>query len=87
MSESPWRVAAPGAESEPRVATAVPSRATRVPSRNMKSASGNTSGGEWEPASGEWGGKRRVGAWSGESPFKWEFVRGYGSAVVADFAR
>ena len=44
------------------------------------------SGGEWEPASGEWGGKRRVGAWSGESPFKWEFVRGYGSAVVADFA-
>ena len=47
----------------------------------MKSASGNTSGGEWEPASGEWGGKRRVGAASGESPFKWE------SAVVADFAR
>ena len=47
---------------------------------------GNTGGGEWEPASGEWGGKRRVGAWSGESPFKWEFVRGYGSAVVADFA-
>ena len=66
MSESPWRVAAPGSELELRVVAAVLSRAIRVPSRNMKSARENTSGGEWEPVSGEASEERRS---SGESTF------------------